>query len=140
MDGHRINGQKRLKVFLGRYLQGVQRLKRLENKLSILNDRITSVKTPTLSGMPRGGSPVTIADMIADKDDLIKRIDKLKKNNRKVKREITDKLDTLDNPFQAEILEAHYIDGLSFEQIGTNAGYTTRYIYQVYSDALSVLQ
>ena len=34
---------------------------RLEEKLTLLDERIKSIKSPNYSGMPRGGTPVTIA-------------------------------------------------------------------------------
>ena len=73
------NMEKRKKRFLKRYRKNVDCIERLERKKVDLESRIGSVKSPSLSGMPRGGTPVTQTDLVSEKIDLEKRIEKLKK-------------------------------------------------------------
>lgn len=89
--------------------------------------------------MPRGGTPVTEADLVSDKVDLEKRIEQIRAERHTVKNEIIDLIDTLDDPKLIEILESHTIDGYTFEQIAEFMGYTERYIYMLYRDALKKL-
>ena len=89
--------------------------------------------------MPRGGIPVTSADMIADKIDLEKRIEKLKEKGRGLKAAIYEEIDSLEDPKYCELLEARFIDGQTFEDIAENMGYTERHIYTLYKEAINIL-
>lgn len=127
------------KKSLKRYRTNRACVRRLEKKLALLEDRITTIKSPNFSGMPRGGQPVTLADLISDKDELEKRIERLKKKGRQIKSEILEEIDTLDDYRYCEILEAYFIDCLSMEDIADREGYSTRRIYALYSEAIEIL-
>ncbi len=133
------NMEKRKKRFLKRYRKNVDCIERLERKKVDLESRIGSVKLPSLSGMPRGGTPVTQADLVSEKIDLEKRIEKLKEKNHKVKEEILEEIDALEDTRYCEVMEAHFIDGLTFERIAEYMGYTERHIYNLYKEAISLL-
>ena len=127
------------KRFLKRYRKNLACIERLETKLEITEERITSLKSPSLSGMPRGGSPVTIDDLMSDKMDLEARIKRLKEKSRGLKREICEEIDSLEDSTDCEILEAFFIDGLSFEEIAEDLGYTERRVIARYSEAIKIL-
>lgn len=127
------------KKFLKRYRKNKSCIDRLEDKLTTLNNRIESVRSPSLSGMPRGGTPVTVDDLIADKIDLEKRIKRLKSKSRNLKEEIIDEIDTLDDPRYCEVLEAYFIDCLTIEEIADKEGYTERHMYRLYNEAVTAL-
>lgn len=127
------------KVSLKRYRENRACVHRLEKKLALLDDRIITIKSPNFSGMPRGGQPVTIADLISDKDELEKRIERLKEKGKQIKSEILEEIDSLEDTRYCEILEAYFIDGLSMEDIADIEGYSTRRIYKLYSEAINIL-
>lgn len=140
MDDHTVQEiEKRKKKSLKRYRKNLACIKRLEEKLVILDERITAVKSPSLSGMPRGGTPVTLADLVSDKVGLEKRIERLKAKGKKLKSEIYEEIDSLEDPRYCEVLEAHFIEGLTFESIAEEMGYTERHVYTLYSEAISLL-
>ena len=140
MGDHSIQeSEKHKKRFLRRYQNNVACINRLEAKLVILDERITSIKSPNFSGMPRGGVPVTLDDLLADKDDLERRIKKLKEKNRDLKRSIYEAIDTIEDSRYCEVLEAHFIDGLSIREIAENTGYTERHVYDLYDKAIRLL-
>ena len=128
--------EKHKKRFLWRYRNNLACISRLEAKLVILDERITTIKAPNYSGMPRGGVPVTLEDLIADKDDLERRIQKLKDKSRDLKRSITEAIDTIEDTRYCEVLEAHFIDALDFEDIAEEMGYTERHVYTLYAEAI----
>ena len=131
--------EKHKKRSLKRYQKNLACIRRLEEKLKLLDERITAVKSPSMSGMPRGGTPVTIADLVADKIDLEKRIEKLRSKSRDLKTSVYEEIDSLEDTRYCEVLEAHFIDGLTFESIAAEMGYTERHIYTLYSEAIRVL-
>lgn len=127
------------KWFLKRYRKNEACIERLENKLAIMDERITTIKSPSLSGMPRGGVPVTIDDLMSDKVDLEDRIKRLKAKRRDLKKAVCKEIDSLEDPRYCEVLEAYFIDGLSFDDIAEELGYTERHVKKLYSEAITFL-
>ena len=127
------------KRFLKRYRKNLNCIVRLEEKLALLDVKLNSVKSPSLSGMPRGGVPVTAADLVADKIDLENRIKRLKEKGKRLKLEIVEEIDSLDEPRYVAVLEGFFIDCLSMEDIADNEGYTVRHVYSLYHDAIREL-
>ena len=131
--------EKDKKRFLRRYQNNLACISRLEAKLVIVDERITTIKSPNYSGMPRGGVPITLEDLIADKDDLERRIKKLRLKSRDLKRSVYEEIDTIEDTRYCEILEAHFIDGLSFVDIAEKMGYAERHVRKLYAEAIKCL-
>ena len=139
MENQDIQDIASKKRFLKRYRKNLNCIVRLERKLALLEAKLNSVRSPNLSGMPRGGVPVTIEDLVADKIDLEKRIDRLKEKGNKFKSEILEEIDSLDDPRYVAVLEGFFIDCLSMEDIADNEGYTVRHVYNLYHNAVRLL-
>jgi hypothetical protein len=131
--------KSRKKRSLRRYRKNLACIERLEKKLVLLDARITGLKSPSLSGMPRGGVPVTIDDLMSDKLDLEDRIKRLKAKSRGLKKEVCEEIDSLEDSIDCEILEAFFIDEKSFEKIAEDLGYTERRVIARYSEAIRIL-
>lgn len=131
--------EKQKKQSLKRYRKNLACIRRLENKLAILDERITTVRSPNYSGMPRGGVPITIEDLMSDKMDLEDRIKRLKIKGRDLRQAICEEIDSLEDPRYCDILEARFIDCLSFEDIADDMGYTERRVIALYSEAIKIL-
>lgn len=131
--------KKRKRRSLKRYRKNIACIERLENKLVSLDERITSLKSPNLSGMPRGGVPITIDDLLSDKADLEDRIKRLKAKSRGLKKAICEEIDSLEDDRYCEVLEAYFIDCLSFDEIADELGYSERHIERLYTEAITLL-
>lgn len=127
---------KRKKRFLYSYKNNKSRLLRLEEKLVLLEHRIESVKSPTLSGMPRGGVPVTLDDLLSDKELLQDRIKQLKSKCRLLKADILKEIDLLEDVRYSDVLELYFIECLSFDSISEDLGYSVRHILNLYKEAI----
>jgi hypothetical protein len=127
------------KQSLKRYRKYRSSIRRLEKKIYLLDERIKSVKTPNYSATPRGGTPITVEDLIADKLELEERLERFKAKAQKAKREILSELDELEDDRYSELLETYYIDCIPFETISENMGYTERHIYRLFNEAISAL-
>ena len=139
MENQDIQEIKKKKRSLKRYRNNLACIGRLEEKLALLDERIKSVRSPNYSGMPRGGTPVTIEELLSDKVDLEKRIDRLKIKSKKIKDQILEEIDSLEDPRYCEILEAYFIDCLSMDEIAEEMGYSIRWAYDLYSEAVEEL-
>ena len=87
--------------------------------------------------MPRGGTPITLDELLSDKIELENRISRLKKKGRVIKAEILDAIDSLEDSRYSEVLEYYCIGCLSMDDISYETGYSVRHVYNLYSDAIS---
>jgi predicted DNA-binding protein YlxM (UPF0122 family) len=131
--------EKRKKRYLKRYRKNVACIARLEAKLDILDAKIKTIRSPNLSGMPRGGATITMEDLVADKVDLEDRIKRLKAKSRGLKNSVCEEIDTLEDARYCDVLEAYFIDCLSMSEIADELGYTERHVYTLYKEAISLL-
>lgn len=127
------------KRFLKRYKRNLACINRLTTKLQVLDEKIKSVKSPNYSGMPKGGLPVTIDELLSDKSDLEKRIDKLKAKKCDLKNKVFDEIDTLEDDRYVEVLESFFINCKSFADIAEDMGYQERHVIRLYSQAIREL-
>lgn len=139
MDNNESLDISNKKRYLKRYRKNIGCIDRLEKKLYLLTQRIESARTASLSGMPRGGVPVTVDELISDKIELKNRIKRLRQKNKKIKNEILEEIDSLDDPRYCEVLEAYFIDCLSISEIAEKEAYTDRHIYRLYDEAIHML-
>lgn len=128
------------KIWFRRYGKLLQAEERLKNKLETLEERLRGVRSPNYEGMPRGGRPVTMEDIIVDKAELETRIDKAHARSIQCKRDILEVVDSLEDPRHADILELYFIGCESMDQIAEDLGYNTRSIYRLYADALALVE
>jgi uncharacterized coiled-coil DUF342 family protein len=139
MDKETLLEMDREKRYLKRYRRNAALVDRLKNKLRDLDQRIYTLRSPTVSDMPRGGVPIMIDDLVADKADLEERIKRLTSKGRDLKTEITALIDSLDDVRYAEILEAFFIDCMDFDEIANEMGYTERHVIRLYSEGILAL-
>ena len=76
------------KKWLYRYRGISERLDRMKERLEVLENRMEGVRSPRLTGMPRGGTPVTMEELISDKLEIEERIDNLEETRKQIRREI----------------------------------------------------
>ena len=139
MENSDIEIVEKKKRSLKRYKKNLSCIERLEAKLETLDTRMTSVRSPKLSDMPRGGQPVTTEDMILEKIELEERIERLKAKSKKLRSETLEEIDRVEDPRYSEILEGFFIDCKSLEEIAENTGYTIRHVYRLYSEGVTFL-
>lgn len=136
MDDMTVQEIERKKKYLKRYKKNIALIARLKDKLTVLDQRIYSLKSPSYSGMPRGGEPVDTVDLISDKRELEDRIERLTRRGHDLKTEILDCIDELDDPRYAEVLESFFIDCKDFDEIAEESGYTLRHVIRLYSEGI----
>lgn len=139
--GDTVTDTEQKKKYLKRYRKMVSLIARLEERVAKINARMLKVRSPNFSGEVQGtGKPVTIEEMISDKIELEERISKLEKKSKPIKHEIVEKIDSLDDPRHAEVLEAYFIDCKDFQTIADEIGYTKRHVIRLYSDAINKIR
>lgn len=132
-----ISDQERKKKYLKRYRKNCMLIERLKEKRDNLDGRITGLKSPGLSDMPRGGTPISKEDLIAEKLEVEARILRLDQKGKAYKDEILEKIDELDDPRHAEVLESFFIGCKEFGEIAEDNNYTVRHVIRLYSEAIN---
>ena len=127
------------KRYLKRYRKNRALIIRLKNKIEVLDERIKGLRSPSFSDMPRGGTPITKEDLIAEKDDIERRIKRLEAKGKPIKREIEDIIDELDDTRYAEVLEAFLIECKSLSEIAEDTNYSTRHVERIYREAINAV-
>lgn len=139
MDNVSLQELERRKRYLKRYRKNRALIDRLKDKVEALNGRIYTLRSPVISDMPRGGKRVEVSDLIADREELERRIDRLESKGKEIKSEILDQIDGLDDPRYAEVLESFFIDCKDFYEIAEEMDYTERHIIRLYSEGILAL-
>ena len=124
------------KRFLKRHQRIMKKIERLEEKLLDLDNRLITVRSQRITDMPRGGIPISQADLISDKEETQERINALILQAKEIRREIYAALDTLDDFREVEVLELFFIYNMSLDKIAEKIGYTERHTIRFYSSAI----
>lgn len=127
------------KKYLKRYTRINKKIERLEEKLYNLDVQLTDIKPQKITDMPRTETRSDISDIIYRKDEIKERINLLVLESRRIRKEITTKLDSLEDYRQVETLELFFIDGLSLEEIAKVLNFSVRHITRYYSDGIKNL-
>lgn len=139
MDDNTLTERDEKKRVLKRYRRKLEMIARLEERVRALDRKIDGLRSPSLSGMPRGGKALTSEDLIADKVDLERRIEKQKLEGGRLRRRTLDLIDQVDDVRRGEVLEDYFIYGMSFGQIAEEMGYTERHIIRLYGEAIDMI-
>lgn len=124
------------KQYLKRYKKNRALIDRLNDKIFFLDQRLVGIKSPGFSDMPRGGTPITKEDLIEEKLEIEERIRRLEEKGKKIKAEILDKIDELEDTRYVDILEDFFIKCKDFDIISEESGYTVRHVIRLYSEAI----
>ena len=84
------------KNYLMRYRKNREAVRRLEKKVVELDQQCCRTKSQQFTGMPRGGTPVSIEDMIEEKEEIEQRIQRLKSKGRTIRAELLSAIDDLE--------------------------------------------
>ena len=118
------------KAFLIRYRILSEKIERLENKLAQIDEDMAALKSPKLTSEPKASVRITLDDKLIQHDELEEKINTLLKHMRRIRCEITQCIDTLDNQRQAEVLDKY--GGIPLESIACEMNYTLSYITKLY--------
>ena len=128
-----------IKNVLIQYRKVVSMIKHLDRKIEDLDDRMMSIKSGKITGMPRGGTPITNVDLIADKDDLEKRKDRFEVIAKQKKEIVQSYIDTVLYPRHNDFLTMYYVDCMSVEEISEEMPCSIRHAWRLYREAIPMV-
>ncbi len=111
----------------------------LSDQIGELDDRMTSIKTGKITGMPRGGVPLAVSDLVAEKVDLVQRKEKLEKIAEQKKEIVQAYIDTVLSPKHNRFLTLFFVKCLSMQEISRKEHYSRRHAFRIYAEALDMV-
>lgn len=130
MEAKKILNQHRSVYFL---------IKDLKEQVKDIESQIYGCSSGKLTGMPRGGKPVTREDMANEKADILKRIERLEIVKKQKKEIVQAYIDTVYSARHNKILTMYYIKVLPIWKIAELEGYSQRHVFRLYEQALDMV-
>lgn len=131
---------KKKKSFLKRYRNYLIRIERLEEKLLSIDNQLEGMSSKRISDIPTGGLPVTVDDLLCRKEETKQRIKRIVRTSNRIKSEIYEVIDHIDDYRFSEVLEAYFIDGKTMEYIAEERNYSVKHIKYLYSNGIKEIK
>jgi hypothetical protein len=130
MEAKKILNQHRSVYFL---------IQDLKKQVKDIDAQIYGCSSGKITGMPRGGKPVTREDMANEKADIQKRIERLEIVKAQKKEIVQAYIDTVFSPRHNKILTLYCIKVLPIWKIAELEGYSQRHTFRLYEQALDMV-
>lgn len=129
------NEFKHNKAYLMRYRKIYTKIDRLKDKLNRLNERY-DLKGVSYSSEPSSSVKKTLDDILAQKEYLENKLNKLIDESYNIRNDIMDKLLDLDNQLEATVLDFYFLEQYSLNDIADELSYSERQIERLYIDGI----
>lgn len=129
------NEFKHNKAYLMRYRKIHTKIDRLKDKLNRLNERY-DLKGVSYSSEPSSSVKKTLDDVLAQKEYLENKLNKLIDESYNIRNDIMDKLLDLDNQLEATVLDFYFLEQYSLNDIADELSYSDRQIERLYIDGI----
>jgi DNA-directed RNA polymerase specialized sigma subunit len=129
------NEFKHNKAYLMRYRKIHTKIDRLKDKLNRLNERY-DLKGVSYSSEPSSSVKKTLDDVLAQKEYLENKLNKLIDESYNIRNEIAEKLLDLDNQLEATVLDFYFLEQYSLNDIADELSYSDRQIERLYVDGI----
>lgn len=111
----------------------------LDRQIADVDKRMIGVKSGKIDGMPRGGTPTTYTDLVADKDDLERRKKKFEIIAKQKKDIVQSYIDTVISVKHNKLLTLYFVKRKSMCEIAKIEHYKERHAFRIYKDALEMV-
>lgn len=126
-----------VKVFLRSYRPALLTAVRAAEKLD--DARAAGVKSQTLDGMPRAGGGNGLDEQVARIDALERRFFRERETALEIAERIQDMIDSLENFEQKSVLRLRYLEGMTWDEIGTAVYMGRSTVIRIHGRALEEL-
>ena len=123
-----------------RYLDAA--IKRLDKELNRARNELITLRSSWPDGQPhgKGGKSDPVGNKAAKLADDIIRIEEIQLMTRarlwRVRAEVVNTIGKVSDPLLQEILYSHYVDGIKWEDVAADVGYTDRHIRNLHNVGL----
>lgn len=135
MDQHKEENEKK-KEYLRRYHAAVLAEKAIQQEIDELRmDKMYPMLIQ--DGMPHGSSCGDLSEYAAQLDGLLADLKEQMEKRISIRREITQKIEQMQDETEKTVLRLRYIHWLRWEQIAERMGYSLRNITKIHGKALA---
>lgn len=118
----------------------MNKVDRWEEKLYRLDSKINSIQSPALKSEPSSSIKITLDDLLIQKKEIEERINNFLKDARKLRTEIEDALDNLENDNEARVLDLYFLSRMNLLKISQVLNYSERHVTRLYVDGIKSIQ
>ncbi|MGN0656097.1 MAG: sigma factor-like helix-turn-helix DNA-binding protein [Ruminiclostridium sp.] len=129
----------RIKKYLKRYRVALGKVRRTEEKRMEYMCRATRI-SPCGGGGGKGGHSDKVGDNAAEMVKLDAEIEELNAEAERIKAEIIEAAGYAGSESGKAVITMHFIDGLTFSEIGKAIGYSEQNIYKIYHKSLTKIE
>lgn len=122
-----VDKTEEVKKVLSQYRRVMSMIRDMELKIEYIDKCMTSAKSGKITGMPRGGTPITMEDMVAKKDEYICRKKRYEVIANQKKEIVQSYIDTVFSPRHNEVLTLYYAEAKTIEEIAKEIPCTVRH-------------
>ncbi|MGE9889985.1 DUF1492 domain-containing protein [Mediterraneibacter faecis] len=135
MDQHKEENEKK-KEYLRRYHAAELAEREIREEI---DDLRMNKMFPALiqDGMPHGSSCMDLSEYAAQLDELLTELKDQMEQRIRIQREITRKIETMQDETEKTVLRLRYIHWMRWEQIADRMGYSIRNITKIHGKALA---
>ena len=134
MDQHKEENEKK-KEYLRRYHAAELAEREIREEI---DDLRMNKMFPALiqDGMPHGSSAGDLSAYAAQLDELLRELKDQMEQRIRIRREITQKIEEMQDETEKTVLRMYYINGLKWKEIADRMGYDIRNVTRVHGRAL----
>lgn len=121
---------------LREYVKMNAEIRRLEDKIMEIDSKLQSAKTPTLTGMPKGGLMTDIVDKISDLNELREMYWRQWHKQMQKRIRIENAINSLDDTIERALMGYKYIDGLTWEDVCVRIERSWTQTHRIHRNAL----
>lgn len=135
MDQHKEENEKK-KEYLRRYHAAELAEREIREEI---DDLRMNKMFPALiqDGMPHGSSCMDLSEYAAQLDELLTELKDQMEQRIRIRREITQRIEAMQDETEKTVLRLRYIHWLRWEQIADRMGYSIRNITKIHGKALA---
>lgn len=135
MDQHKEENEKK-KEYLRRYHAAELAEREIREEI---DDLRMNKMFPALiqDGMPHGSSCMDLSEYAAQFDELLTELKDQMEQRIRIRREITQRIEAMQDETEKTVLRLRYIHWLRWEQIAERMGYSLRNITKIHGKALA---
>lgn len=135
MDQHKEENEKK-KEYLRRYHAAELAEREIREEI---DDLRMNKMFPALiqDGMPHGSSCMDLSEYAAQLDELLTELKDQMEQRIRIRREITQRIEAMQDETEKTVLRLRYIHWLRWEQIAERMGYSLRNVTKIHGKALA---
>ena len=108
----------------------------LKERIEMLKEKKTSIKSQIIKDMPSGGEGIDIETLMIMIENAIEELIRKEEKLIDIMLEIEETIDSLEDPLERYILRVRYIECKNWEEICVLTNYSWRQIHRLHSNIL----